>query len=78
MSQLIGIGGWHSLIGSIDVFGATSKLTALTPEWIGINPDDAFSSVPDEKDSSFLYYLESLVGGAEVFNPFLKSYIANF
>ena len=31
-----------------------------------------------EKGSTFLWYLEDLVGGAEVFEPFLKSYYNNF
>ena len=34
--------------------------------------------VPYEKGSTFLWYLEDLVGGAEVFEPFLKSYYNNF
>ena len=34
--------------------------------------------VPHEKGSTFLWYLEKLVGGAAVFEPFLKSYYAHF
>ena len=34
--------------------------------------------VPYEKGSTFLWYLEDLVGGADVFEPFLKSYYSNF
>ena len=34
--------------------------------------------VPYEKGSTFLWYLEDLVGGAAVFEPFLKSYYSNF
>ena len=34
--------------------------------------------VPYEKGSTFLWYLEDLVGGAAVFEPFLKSYYNNF
>ena len=34
--------------------------------------------VPYEKGSTFLWYLEDLVGGADVFEPFLKSYYNNF
>jgi leukotriene-A4 hydrolase len=40
----------------------------------GVDPDDAFSSVPYEKGFNFLYYLTTLVGGFNVFEQFLYSY----
>ncbi len=44
----------------------------------GVDPDDAFSVVPYEKGSAFLWYLEDLVGGKDKFEPFLKSYYDRF
>jgi len=76
--QFMAIGGWHALIDCITDFGPSNKLTALVPQLNGIDPDDAFSAVPYEKGYSFLYYIESLVGGADVFNQFLKKYIEDF
>lgn len=76
--QFMAIRGWHSLIDTVNDFGHANKLTALVPPLDGIDPDDAFSIVPYEKGAAFLYYIESLVGGAEIFNPFLKSYINHF
>jgi len=38
-------------------------------------PDDAFSSVPYIKGSTFLRYMEELVGGKNIFEPFLRSYL---
>ncbi len=38
-------------------------LTALVPRLTGVHPDDAFSSVPYEKGSLLLFYLETLLGG---------------
>ena len=38
-------------------------LTALRPTLTGIHPDDAFSIVPYEKGSAFLFHLETLLGG---------------
>ena len=35
----------------------------------------AFSSVPYEKGSQFLYFLELTVGGPALFEPFLKAYV---
>ena len=75
------------------VMGPTNPFTALVPRLAGADPDDAFSVclqsvslsssfpcqvVPYEKGSTFLWYLEDLVGGAAVFEPFLKSYYNNF
>lgn len=38
----------------------------------GVHPDDAFSTVPYEKGSLFLRYLENLVGGPGEFVLKLK------
>jgi len=47
----------------IATLGPSNQLTQLVPDLRGIDPDDAFSSVPYEKGFAFLYYLETLVGG---------------
>merc|ERR1719445_779112 len=66
---------WKDLTETVEeVMGPTNPFTALVPRLAGKDPDDAFSVVPYEKGSTFLWYLEDLVGGAEVFEPFLKSY----
>ncbi|XP_057296389.1 leukotriene A-4 hydrolase-like isoform X2 [Hydractinia symbiolongicarpus] len=78
LRQFMAISGWNDLVGEIELFGATNPLTALTPTLKGIDPDDSFSSVPYEKGYAFLYYIESLVGGPSIFNPFLKSYIKHY
>ncbi|XP_049876833.1 LOW QUALITY PROTEIN: leukotriene A-4 hydrolase [Pectinophora gossypiella] len=61
-----------------DELGATSPLTNLVVDLKGVNPDDAFSTVPYEKGSLFLRYLEDLTGGPEVFDAFLRSYLDHF
>jgi len=66
--------GYNSLQDSINQFGDDSPLTALVPNLEGIDPDDAFSSVPYEKGFNFLFYLEGLVG-LENFEKFFKDYI---
>ncbi|XP_058064832.1 leukotriene A-4 hydrolase-like, partial [Anopheles bellator] len=43
-----------------------------------LGPDDAFSSVPYIKGSTFLRYLEDLLGGPQVFEPFLRAYLDRF
>ena len=54
--------------------GEDNPLTALVVNLTGVDPDDAFSKVPYEKGSAFLWYLEDLVGGPPKFEPFLKEY----
>lgn len=53
-------------------------MTNLVPNLIGIDPDDAFSIVPYEKGNTFLFYLEKLLGGPQVFEPFLKNYFNEY
>lgn len=50
----------------------------MVPSLGGVDPDDAFSSVPYEKGHSFLFYLEHILGGPSVFEPFLRSYVQHF
>ncbi|KAH8825130.1 peptidase family M1-domain-containing protein [Flagelloscypha sp. PMI_526] len=41
----------------------------------GEDPDDAYSVIPYEKGANFLYYLENLLGGLDVFLPYVSSYV---
>lgn len=43
--------------------GSTNPLTKLVLDLKGVHPDDAFSTVPYEKGSLFIRYLEDLLGG---------------
>ena len=58
--------------------GATNPLTCLVPDLSTTHPEDAFSLVPYEKGFAFLYHLESLLGGAEVFEAYLLNYVNHF
>ncbi|KAI9510686.1 leukotriene-A4 hydrolase [Russula earlei] len=44
----------------------------------GEDPDEAFSSIPYEKGSTFLLYLEQTLGGLDVFLPYIRDYVATF
>lgn len=76
--QFKSILGWKALRESVELFGADNPLTKLQPALEGIDPDDAFSSVPYEKGFAFLYHLESVLGGSAVFEPFMKAYYVHF
>ncbi|KAM3963295.1 leukotriene A-4 hydrolase-like [Aphomia sociella] len=76
---------FHSLLGLQELtetvkyqLGVTNPLTRLVPDLNDVHPDDSYSNVPYEKGSLFLRYLEDLVGGPEIFDDFLRSYINNF
>ena len=63
---------------SVKRLGAEHEFTKLNLSLQDTDPDDAFSSIPYEKGSEFLRYLEDLVGGEDVFAKFIKAYIQNF
>jgi leukotriene-A4 hydrolase len=68
-----------ALISVISSFTVSDRpQTSLCPHLQGIDPNDAFSSVPYEKGFNFLTYLETLVGGEEVMNPFLKAHCQQY
>lgn len=69
--------GWKALSDSIAQFGEDHEFTKLIPDLKGKDPDDAFSSIPYEKGSTFLYHLEKLVG-REKWDKFIPHYFMTF
>jgi len=69
------IGGWRDLSYAIETLKPDNPMTKLVTDLTGEDPDEHFSTVPYEKGSVFLYYLENLVGGPSAFEPFFKHYI---
>jgi leukotriene-A4 hydrolase len=47
----------------VNVFGEKSPLTQLVVNLKDTDPDDAFSSIPYEKGSALLFFLEESLGG---------------
>ncbi|CAM9320099.1 unnamed protein product [Ectocarpus sp. 13 AM-2016] len=71
--------GYRSLEDSVSLFEGTGALalTKLVPDLDGVDPDDAFSSVPYEKGFALLNELQRRVGVVE-FHVFAKEYIKEF
>ena len=69
--------GQTALDKEVERFGPTSPLTKLRTDLRGIDPDDAFSSIPYEKGARFLTLLERTVG-RDRFDRFVREYIARF
>jgi leukotriene A-4 hydrolase/aminopeptidase len=69
--------GQKALDDSVARFGADSPLTKLQTDLRGIDPDDAFSSIPYEKGARFVYAMEQHAG-RDRFDRFMRKYIAAF
>lgn len=71
--------GLQDLLGTLKTIGESHPFTCLSiSHQDGVDPDDAFSTIPYEKGFYFLYYLQELVGGAAKFEPFIKDYLKHF
>ena len=62
---------------SIDEYGKDHEFTKLLINHKGIDPDDAFSTVPYEKGFHMVWYLDRLVG-RENFDKFIPHYFEKF
>lgn len=69
--------GWKGLEDSVELFGKDHEFTKLVPNLRGKDPDDAFSQVPYEKGSTFLWYIEKLVGRVK-WDQFIPYYFRTF
>jgi len=69
--------GEKALEESMERFGARSPFTRLRTELAGIDPDEAFSSIPYEKGARFVTILEREAGRPR-FDRFMRDYIARF
>lgn len=72
--------GYNDLVKNLEMLcnQGSSKLTCLEPDLVGIDPDEAFSRVPYEKGSLFLFYLEQVVGGPQQMTDWLRAYVDEF
>lgn len=71
--------GWNDLDSSITAMKNPARFSTLVQNLKdGTDPDNAFSTVPYEKGSTLLFYLENLLGGKEHFDPFIKHYFTKF
>ncbi|KAK6053408.1 leukotriene A4 hydrolase [Cooperia oncophora] len=78
--QFMAYNGWTNNLTSAvyEQFTPTHQFTKLIQDHTNVDPDVAFSCVPYEKGSALLFYLEQKLGGAEVFEPYLRDYLTTF
>ncbi|KAK7861618.1 hypothetical protein R5R35_010123 [Gryllus longicercus] len=67
--------GFKDLIDEIKTQGEDNPLTQLVVDLKNVSPNDSYSVVPYEKGHTFLFYLEEILGGPEIFDPFLRNYL---
>jgi leukotriene-A4 hydrolase len=71
--------GATALADAVKTIGADHPFTRLVPDLSnGGDPDDAFSRIPYEKGFYFLYYLQTVAGGDEPFEAFMRDYLKTF
>ncbi|MGA2081666.1 MAG: M1 family metallopeptidase [Holophaga sp.] len=69
--------GQKALEGDLERFRHSPELTLLRTRLQGVDPDDAFSSVPYEKGARLVAALEQ-AAGEDVFAAFLRAYMKRF
>uniref|UniRef100_A0AC35U662 Leuk-A4-hydro_C domain-containing protein n=1 Tax=Rhabditophanes sp. KR3021 TaxID=114890 RepID=A0AC35U662_9BILA len=80
MRQFEALSGWESrLVPAVnEVFGHHHEYTKLVPRLNGADPDDAFSTIPYEKGSALLQYLEEILDDIPRFESFVRDYIQKY
>ncbi|KAI0641084.1 peptidase family M1-domain-containing protein [Trametes meyenii] len=71
--------GYKSLQDALKQYESKPKYQRLVIDFdVGEDPDDAYSTVPYEKGANFLLHLERLLGGLDVFLPYVYDYVSTF
>eukprot|EP00455_Lapot_gusevi_P027779 TRINITY_DN294_c0_g1_i3.p1 TRINITY_DN294_c0_g1~~TRINITY_DN294_c0_g1_i3.p1 ORF type:complete len:644 (+),score=207.19 TRINITY_DN294_c0_g1_i3:72-1934(+) len=70
--------GYNELQKTLLELESDEEWRKLQPDMSGIDPDDAFSKIPYEKGSLFLLYLETLVGGPQAMQEWLRQYFTDY
>src|SRR6267142_819333 len=76
-AELHAAAGLHDLHTALERFAAHPELTCLRTDLRGIDPDEAYSSVPYEKGSLLLRKLEE-TAGRPAWDAFLRAYLGAF
>jgi len=76
-AELHAAAGLHDLHTALERFAAHPELTCLRNDLRGIDPDEAYSSVPYEKGSLLLRRLEE-TAGRPAWDEFLRAYLGAF
>jgi len=70
--------GYQDLRKTVADIGPEHEYTKLRPNLTGVDPDDAFSKVPYEKGSLFLFFLENQVGGPAAMLEWIHAFYTKY
>ncbi|TFK89276.1 zincin [Polyporus arcularius HHB13444] len=71
--------GFKALQDSLKAYEDRPRYQRLVIDFeTGEDPDDAYSRVPYEKGANFLLHLERMLGGLDVFLPYIYDYVSTF
>ncbi|EJD04499.1 leukotriene-A4 hydrolase [Fomitiporia mediterranea MF3/22] len=71
--------GYKALLRSLEEFATRPRYQRMVIDFEkGEDPDDAYSRVPYEKGSNLLLHLERVLGGLDVFLPYIRDYVNTF
>jgi len=77
LAELHAAAGRHDLNTALERFASRPELTRLRNDLRGVDPDEAYSTVPYEKGYLLLRKLEETVG-RPAWDAFLRAYLATF
>ena len=77
-SYIIGRKSLQDSLNEFEKAGTRRYQRLVIPYKTGEDPDDGFSTVPYDKGANLLLHLERMVGGLDVFLPYVKSYFETF
>ncbi|CAD7703430.1 unnamed protein product [Ostreobium quekettii] len=79
IAQFHAANGHLDLIAEVERFGPKHPWTRMVVDIQGgMDPDMFYSKLPYEKGFHFLYFLQVLLGGPTIFEPFMKAYVEDF
>ncbi|KAI0735797.1 peptidase family M1-domain-containing protein [Earliella scabrosa] len=71
--------GSKALTDALKQYSSKPKYQRLVIDFEpGEDPDDAYSTIPYEKGANFLLHLERMLGGLDVFLPYIHDYVQTF
>ena len=77
MGLLSGLVGYQELTQEIYAVGESNDFTSLSPNLVGISPEDAYNRIPYEKGYNLLIHIETLVNN-EAKDDYFKIILRNY
>ncbi|KAF5382881.1 hypothetical protein D9757_007329 [Collybiopsis confluens] len=71
--------GYNALQNALEMYTDRPKYQRLVIDFEkGEDPDDAYSEVPYDKGANLILHIERVLGGLDVFLPYVRDYVSTF